>query len=289
VARLAVCLALLALSVFTQPALGTWQAPAPLSGVIVENRASASPLFNSPQVGMDGAGNAIAAWETAADSPAPNCIETAVRPAGGAWLLQGCLTGQLEHHLQPQLAVNPAGDAVFVWRGGSAVKPRGHGWRLLALPVGDDPRVATDASGNAIAVWGSGGISSATYSASSGSWRPVEALSSPGVFAQSPSVAVDPGSIAAAVWAQGDVGARVIVTRSRRPGQAWQPQEQLAGAPGQSFERPSVAAGPNGDLVAVWDGTIGTLAGNGPRVGAQGRQWVVPGPGDRHRVTGLRF
>ncbi|HEX6229975.1 MAG TPA: hypothetical protein VFZ41_11005, partial [Solirubrobacterales bacterium] len=66
-----------------------------------------------PQVGVDSAGNAVAVWSRSNGSH--TIIQAAVRPAGGTWGPVADLSAAGRDATEPQLAVDPAGNAVAIW------------------------------------------------------------------------------------------------------------------------------------------------------------------------------
>src|SRR5438309_8882326 len=101
--------------------------------------------------------------------------------------------------MRPQVALDPAGNAIAVWsRTGTtsphphvvqaAVRPVGGGWQPaqdLSVPGpdagqdADSPQIALDAAGNAIAVWYGGGVIQAAVRPADGVWQAPEDLSTP--------------------------------------------------------------------------------------------------------------
>jgi hypothetical protein len=139
-----------------RPIGGAWSAPQDLSAPGEDARA--------PQVAFDGYGNATAIWS--GSNGAHYVIRAAERPFGGGWSAAEDLSAAGHSVDFPQLAVDPLGDAIAVWRrsddgsNGSvqaAVRPAGGGWGavrdLSTAAQVFDPDVAVDSAGNAVAVW----------------------------------------------------------------------------------------------------------------------------------------
>ena len=140
------------------PALAApaWLAPSDLS--------AAGQNANAPQVAFDADGDATAVWNRYDGS---NLIaQTALRSAGGAWQAPVDLSAAGQDALTPQLAVDPNDNAIAVWVRSSgatkviqaAVRPAGGSWQPaidLSAPgaTAQDPSVAVDANGTAVAIW----------------------------------------------------------------------------------------------------------------------------------------
>jgi PKD domain len=199
-----------------RPAGGGWSEPSKLS-------AAGAEAF-SPQIAFDSAGNAVAVWDRG-NGPNGRDVESAARPIGGDWSGPTLLSvGGINS--QPQLAVDPAGNATAIWHRSngtesiieSASRSVGGGWSgptplsAVALPglgiVASRPQLAVDPGGNAVAVWDriSGPDSSLIESAvrpAGGSWSgPIE-LTAPSGFAFDPQIDLDPSGNAVAIWAHG--------------------------------------------------------------------------------------
>src|SRR5262245_10623953 len=89
-----------------RPSGGTWGPPQPVSGPL-----AGGP--GTPDVAIDGEGNAVVVWNVAASTPAATAVQAAVRPAAtGAWrpavTLADAATGA-------QVAMDGVGNAVAAW------------------------------------------------------------------------------------------------------------------------------------------------------------------------------
>ncbi len=189
-----------------------------------------------------------------------------------------------------QVAVDPQGEAVDVWthtKGSETVdieassRPPGGAWQApvrLSPPAGreppwahegeaQDPHVAIDAKGDAVAVWkyydGSVWLTVSATRPAGGTWQPMTIVSPGSAEARQVGIAVDAQGDAVAIWtnkiaAHADAG---IVEASTRPaGGVWSPAVQLSAA-GDKVESPSVKVDAQGEAVAVWEGGEG---GGGP-------------------------
>jgi hypothetical protein len=134
-----------------RPAGGEWSPPVAI--------ASSEPELGYLSVVVHAGGQATAIWEGSEG------VETASWPAVGGWTSPVVLS--IGGGTEPQVAVNPAAEAVAIWRdfvGNSfeidtASKPAAGGWTTAARlstsgGYESQPHVAVDSAGNAVAVWG---------------------------------------------------------------------------------------------------------------------------------------
>lgn len=229
---------------------GVWSGP---ERVHVDNTAPES----SPRAGVDAAGRATIVWvqdgTVWVNRYVPRAGWDTAKPLGpGAW---------------PALAVAPTGDAVVV-----AIAPGegdvwarrfapGAGWSDATLLDGADgivenPAVAVDARGNAIAVWSQrDGVATdlwANHLAAGSGWSgPVRIARRDGT-AGAPRVALDATGRAAAVWQERAEG-RSDVWGSRFAGATgWTAAERLDTATDDNVAYADVALDPAGNGFAVW-------------------------------------
>ena len=220
--------------------------------------------YGHPVAGMDGSGNAIAAWAAAAGP-----IETASLPAGGTWTAATTLATRGQ---AVDLAVNATGSAIITWgtrtatvaasgtvRGGFAA-PVTLGFPPL-YPVGHT-RVVLNGLGEAAAAWTNGGPANYVATrAPDGTWSPAAKLST---TTDGPiDVAIDGAGNALAIFGQMDVsGSNVTATlyTSKHPAGGTWSTPALLSVPGDATSSPHVAADAAGTLVASWlDSTSGAL------------------------------
>jgi hypothetical protein len=208
------------------------------------------------------------------------------------------------HANSPSVASDADGDAIAIWR-----REVGSNWRIQARTVSADgalgpiqtlsgpdvdassPRVASDAGGDAIAVWGTSNyrIQARTISAA-GVLGPIRTLSAAGQPAIGAEVASDADGDAVAVWERSD-------------GLDWRAQARTISAAGvlgpiRTLSRSGgsaagalIASGADGDALAVW----GRSDGSNHRV--QARSISPPGvlgpirtlsrAGDRASAAGI--
>ena len=187
----------------------------------------------SPKVAVDRRGDAVAVWVRSQGRR--EVIESATRPAGGAWSSPVRLSAGGDGEA-PQIALDRAGDAVVVWQQArghkevieSATRPAGGVWSrpvdLSAPGRVEAPEVAIDSKGEAVAVWvHSRGaryvIQSATLPVD-GTWSAPADLAVAATDTRRPQVAVDEAGDAAAVWQQIRGGNDAILAAARPAGGA---------------------------------------------------------------------
>lgn len=261
-----------------RPVDGPWQPPVDL--IVPGTQRNPTQLFaNSPSLAVDSKGDAVAVWAHA--HRRGSGIQSATRPAGGAWQAPVDVSGPGDYAADPRVAVDPRGNAAAVWVTGTfrlqgAVRPVGGDWQA---PVdisphrqhASAPRVVLDAQGNATAVWrraeglGSRRIPVGAVRPAGEAWRAPVDLCAPtadrrerrrceartGPDALHPQVAVDPRGNTVAVWSL-PVATQLMAQAAVRPaGGAWQASVNLSIVGHDAFN-PQVALDPQGNAVAVW-------------------------------------
>jgi hypothetical protein len=145
----------------------------------------------------------------------------------------------------PQLAVSPSGEAVAVWVVSDAPgnpilvqatsKSPGDSWTMpvdISTPTPQTwhPRVAIDATGQAVAVWNQGGVITSAMRHASGSWGSLTALSDPGSHSYAaPAVAMDLDGKALVAWSE-SAGLATMHVVTRPSGGAWSLPTQVSEA-----------------------------------------------------------
>lgn len=142
----------------SRPPAGDWGLPVDLSV------AGGDAL--QPHIAFDPAGNAIAIWRRW--DGATYRVQAATRAPGGKWRSPVDLSPAGVRGDAPQLAIDEHGTAMVVWRHSdpddsyyrvqAARKSADETWQppVTISPAGEDvhyPQIATDAAGNAVAVW----------------------------------------------------------------------------------------------------------------------------------------
>jgi len=252
---------LLLLGVFARSAAA---APAWLAPVTVS---AAGQHASVPQIALDGGGNAVAVW--CRYDGTHTIVQSAFRPAGGAWQAPVALSAAGRDALDPQVAFDAAGDAFAVWTRSdgtnqiaqAAVRPAGGTWQapVSLSGAGQDaayPQIGADGTGDAVAVWTRAGFGEesrvqAAARPAGGPWQAPVSLSAAGQDAYDAQVAIDPHGAAVAVWDRSDGTDQIVQVASRAAGGAWQPPLSLS-ASGQNAIYPQVAVDGQGTAAVVW-------------------------------------
>ena len=256
-----------------------WDAPEPLEFDDAGDAASAA-------VGVDDAGNALAAWVQS--NGTRDSVWANRYAVGSGWsgpeLLEAEDGGDAT---APRLAVNGAGVALAVWgqSNGTAANLTaarylpGTGW---GSPVGIATNltssaapadVAMDGSGRAAITWTRfAGTWQAWVSLFDGStWAPPMELESGSGSAFSPAVAMDSAGNVTTVWTVSDPFRSVWSQRFTNAG-GWETPLLLETYTAGDSERPTVGADEGGEVWVAWE------AGNGTYSGIWARRWI-PGQG----------
>ena len=256
---------------------------------------------HSPQVAIDAAGEALAVWTRYDGSN--TIVEGSSAQIGGAWRGPTQLSAPGQSAEAPQVAVDPAGDALAVWSRSNgtntiveaASRQAGGAWSSsLALSASAQnaysPQVAIDAAGEALAVWtrydGSNTIVEGSSAQIGGAWRGPTQLSAPGQSAEAPQVAVDPAGDALAVWSRSNGTNTIVEAASRQAGGAWAAPVALSSL-GRSASALAIGADSWGDALASWqqlDGAHAVIeAAAADAAGPQLRSLVIPTVGTVHQ------
>jgi hypothetical protein len=183
-------------------------------------------VANEPQVAMDADGAALVVWR--GRGPGTDYrIQTRVRTAAGLWRPAQTIAESEQVIELPKLAMNANGDALMVWRrvwngmvtlqarARSAAGVLGSIETISAESRFDPlPRVAIDASGDAVIVWQrhrpSREVIQARRHSAAGVFGPIETLSNPEQDAGAPDVVMNADGRALAVWhRRGDTNWRI--------------------------------------------------------------------------------
>jgi hypothetical protein len=244
-----------------------WRPAYPVSGPTNINGGAA--------LGIDRAGNAVAAWSSMSCSGRSSCLAASVLPVGQTRWKTPQVISVSDFGYRPTVGTDPRGQPLVVWvemseKSGWSIRAtryvRGR-WlqsrTLRRLPEGNRAellQLATNEAGNGALVWASrrppgDGRSPMFIEAAvrlrSGRWLSTQRLSQRGGGA-GPSVAVDPAGNAVAVW-QRLVGPPVVESASLGAGRRVWSRTRVLGT--GSF--PSVAVDGHGNFFAAWRGNSG--------------------------------
>ncbi len=217
------------------------------------------------QVAFDPGGDAVVVWQGAGSSDA---ILAAARPAGGVFSAPQTLSDPGADSAHPDIATDVQGNAIAVWlhHEGSVERVQA-AYRPANGQFGDpqtlseagseasEPRVAMDATGDAIVVWSLsvGGKSEiqAAAAAPGGVFGAPTDLTGLTTSASVPQVALDTHGDALAVWDGWD-GSNIRIEDAVRPAGTGFGAAQFLSPPGYNADTPQVAFDAGGDALAVW-------------------------------------
>ena len=201
-----------------RPAGRDWEQPLDLS--------TTGESAEAPQVAIGPAGEAVAVWSRS--DGANDIVQSAARPLGGSWSPAVDLSLAGEDAGTAQVAIGPAGEAVAVWSRSDSgfnslvqgsVRPQGGSWSpAVDLSqtgmIAEDPQVAVDPDGGAVAVWTSSDASPSVIQSvtrpAGGPWGAPVRLSEVGRNSEEAQVAFGAAGDGAGVWTR-DNGTHTIV------------------------------------------------------------------------------
>jgi hypothetical protein len=256
--KLLAAVLLLTATVLVPTAGATFFPPVNVSGATVD-------AFD-PQVAMDVDGDAVVVWK---GSDGTNFrIRARARSATGTFGPVQPLSLAGQDALDPQVAVDADGDAIFVWERSdgtnSRIEARSRSAagtlgpiQILSAAGQDafDPQVAVDTDGDAVAVWrrfdGANYRIQARALSVTGALGSVQTLSAATRDALNPQVAIDPSGNAVVVWQRFD-GTNVRISARARAATGGLAAAQVLSAAGQDAFDPQVGVDQDGDAVIVW-------------------------------------
>jgi hypothetical protein len=258
--------ALLAGGLLAPTLAGAWTPPVNLS----------EPGQNAsfPQVAVDGAGDAFFTWVRSDGTNSR--IQAVERSASGILSHVQTLSSPGQDAFDPQVAVDTAGEAVFVWRRydgtSDRIQARARSTAGILSPVqtlsssgqhASDPQVAVRrGTGDAVFAWrrsdGTNFRIQARARTAAGTLSAVQTLSSSGQNAGDPRVAVDDGGDAVFAWVRFDGTNYRAQALGRTAAGILSPVQTLSSS-GQTAYNPQVAVRVgNGDAVFSWRRSDGT-------------------------------
>jgi len=226
-------------------------------------------------VAIDPDGNAIAVWGRNYGGWNCNVWANRYTPASG-WGTAEILDTRDTRADEPQVAIDPDGNAIVVWTQHDGYKESiwanrytpASGWGTAELierdNAGDawEPQVAMDPDGNAIAIWclldeyGRTRICANRYIPGSG-WGMPDLIEINAGNKDYPQIAINLDGNAIAVWEQSD-GTRWNIWANRyTPESGWGKTGPIEGNTGDAQE-PQIAMDPDGNAIAVWRQSDGT-------------------------------
>ncbi|MDQ3990737.1 MAG: hypothetical protein M3245_00290 [Actinomycetota bacterium] len=239
----------------------------------VQNLSPAGQDAQDPQVAMDRNGNAVVVWEVTSYSPTEGgeSVQARRRSASGTLGPVRTLSDPGQKADDPQVAMDPGGNAVVVWRrydgANSRIQARARsasgalsGVQTLSAAgrMAQHPQVAVDLAGNAVVVWerydgANWRIQARRRSASGGVLSAVQTLSPKGEDDFYPQVAVDGGGNAVVVWYRFQAGMHRLVQARGRSASGVLSAVQTLSPEWEDAYDPQVAVGRRGNAVVVWE------------------------------------
>lgn len=230
---------------------------------------------NAPQVKWDAAGNAMAIWQQY-DGRFLSIYSARFTP-DGSWSAP-VLVEQLDtpNAIDPQIAFDPAGNGMAVWRAQKVIGGRYSAWANRYTPLAgwgspellesDDSgnvepvQVAMDTDGNAFAVWHQGirgrpRTLASRFTPANG-WEGATLIEdSPLGFPRGVQVAADATGHAVAVW----LGNTGVQANRYVPGTGWGAHTALETIGSNVSDLPQLAINAGGHAVVVWSQTTATI------------------------------
>jgi hypothetical protein len=217
-----------------------------------------------PQLALAPNGDGVAVWEQS-DGVRFNVYANRLTMGvwGGVELIETVNTGNAS---DPQVAVDPNGDAVVVWHQYDGTRYNLYARRLIsgdwaapellesAVGTCRYAQVAVTPNGDAVVVWQQTDAGSESIYANrltSGAWSGAELLEPYAGDGYSPEIAVGLNGDALAVWQQFDDGGERSIYANQLISGAWAGVEPLETEAGSAIQ-PQVAIDPSGDAVVVW-------------------------------------
>ena len=251
----------LATAALAAAAPSAWAAPA---WIAQADLTATGENASVPAVAMNGAGDAVAAWQRA--SGTGFVAQASLRDAGTNFSTPLALgPAGFEVLGTPHAAIDGAGNAIVVWQQfdgtgtntvvQAAIRPAGGAFGApLALSAPGaaavHPRVAMNAAGDAIVVWERAlVVQAAVRPAGAGFSAPVD-VSAAGLMSPLPRAALDGAGNATVVWTQAGPAGTTVQVATRPAGGAFSAAVDLS-PPGNASSG-QVAANGAGEAVAVW-------------------------------------
>jgi hypothetical protein len=227
---------------------------------------SAEVEADTSRVALDAQGTAYIMWVRL--DGANLRVQTRTRSSAGALGPVQTLSSAGQDAFSPEMAVNPRGDAVFVWLRSDgtntrvqirARSPEGSFSAVQTVsPAGREafaPAVAIDANGRAVVTWqGHDGTFvriQARARSLGGALGAVQTLSPPGEHGWQPQIAIDSSSTAVITWYRNDGAHYRVQMRVRSVGGSLGVVQNVSPAGGNAQD-PRVAMAPDGTAIFTW-------------------------------------
>ncbi|MCB0873616.1 MAG: FG-GAP repeat protein, partial [Thermoleophilia bacterium] len=244
----------------------TWSSPVLGGGWGSSTSLTSSGAFmDSPKVGIDASGNAVAAWREHDGSN--YLIMTAHRPAGGSWSAPTALTSTGFDASAPLLSVASDGTAMVGWTRSDGATLRMQVKRGTTAGVWGSvtnvsnagvsalyPALAMNDAGVAVAAWYVSGTGLRAARFDGTTWEtPQTVRTGTPVY---PDVAINASGEIGLVWDNWNGSNSVVEAATRSGGGAWSASTALSAA-GQDAGSATVTVTPDGTMVAAWQRSDG--------------------------------
>ncbi len=242
------------------------------AGIIDES----DDVVENPRVAMNGNGDIVAVWPMRDLNNFDWDVWSRRYAPGAGWAASELVSvNNVFEAVQPRPVLDDDGNALVVWVQGlgldAAMYASRHtgtgGWtpaqELDMAGSVDDPQIAIDPAGNAIAVWRrqqnvNGTLEMLPYAArhTASGWSTPQAIGNRTAF--DPKIAVDPTGHAVAVWQEIDpalpiADAFAVWGNRYTIDNGWTSAERIGSYGRQiGFDTPNVAVDPSGDAFAIW-------------------------------------
>ncbi|MFZ4857112.1 MAG: PKD domain-containing protein [Desulfuromonadaceae bacterium] len=246
----------------------------------------------SPQIAMTSGGTAMVVWYQY-DTARANIWANRYTPITGWGTAQLIESDNPGDAVEPQVAIDPVGNAVAVWYQSDGSRnniwanrySQSTGlWGTAQLIETDNtgtaynPQVVMDPGGNAVAVWvQSDGTRFNIYAnqcSSAGAWGTAQLIENNNTGrAFYPHVAMDSSGTAMAVWQQYDTTRDNIWANRYTPGGGWGTPQLIETDNNGSAENPRIAMSSSGTAVVSWQQLDGTRYNNWANSYTSGGGW----------------
>ena len=233
----------------------------------------------SPQIAIDGDGNAIAIWKQF-DGQEHRYIRSNRYVDGTGWGTAERITTVVNNVSSPQIAMDRNGNAIAVWEQYDGTRydiwsnqyTDGTGWgtderiQTNDARYASSPQIAIDGNGKAIAIWeqtdgqNHRSIWSNRYVDGTG-WdtdERIETNNVESIYRYSPQIAMDGNGNAIAVWEQYDGTRYNILSNHYTDGISWGIAELIETNNVGTASSPQIAIDGNGNAITIWKQSDGT-------------------------------
>lgn len=248
-----------------QTADGTWR-----SSLDIDD--SSGGASGAPSLAVNDEGRALVAWHQRDGAGDYSIYRSLYTPEQGQWSTAALLETNGGNAQLTDVAINNDGDVVVVWMQygtseydlwANYYDSEADSWSGAQVLESDplsavSPAVAIDSNGRAAVVWKQSGLQSNLYEPGTG-WGSVEEVSST-TNMNSPKITVDGQGEFSVVWTMNTAGVDDIYVSRWAESDGWQTPVNIESDDAGNATSPSLSATANGDLIAVWEQSDGSVA-----------------------------